>query len=181
MELTSKGQGKKIDRRRRSWTIREEEVLIAALKDIVSKGWKCENGFRTGYLKLLERSMLKAFPSTDIRAEPHINSKLHVWKKFHGSLASMLGVCGITWNDLTKMIDAQDDAWELYVKVNTFFWKWHYISYSYLYTSLSCAYLILSCIMLRSFKFYIILFELLPYIQSVHICMLFSTCFQIKK
>lgn len=119
MELTSKGQGKKIDRRRRSWTIREEEVLITALKDIVLKGWKCENGFRTGYLKLLERSMLKAFPSTDIRAEPHINSKLHVWKKFHGSLASMLGVSGITWNDLTKMIDAQDDAWELYVKTDS--------------------------------------------------------------
>ncbi|KAH6761949.1 hypothetical protein C2S52_019382 [Perilla frutescens var. hirtella] len=119
MELAFRGQGKKIDKRRRSWTNREEEVLITALKDIVSKGWKCETGFRTGYLKLLERSMLKAFPSTDIRAEPHINSKLHVWKKYHGSLASMLGVSGITWNDSNKMIDAQDDAWDLYVKTDS--------------------------------------------------------------
>lgn len=31
----------------------------------------------------------------------------------------MLGVSGITWNDLTKTIDAQDDAWELYVKTDS--------------------------------------------------------------
>ncbi|KAK6138020.1 hypothetical protein DH2020_028247 [Rehmannia glutinosa] len=116
MEPTYKGQGRKIDKRRRSWSIKEEEVLIAALKDIISKGWKCENGFRTGYLRLLERVMLKAFPSTDIRAEPHINSKIHVWKKYHGSLASMFRVNGISWNESAKMIEARDDAWDLYVK-----------------------------------------------------------------
>ncbi|KAL8533335.1 hypothetical protein ACS0TY_009650 [Phlomoides rotata] len=116
MELTSKGHGKKIDKRRRIWSIREEEVLIAALKDMILKGWKYENGFRTGYLKLLERAMQKVFPSTDLRAEPHINSKIHVWKKYHGSLASMFGVDGIKWDGTTKMIDAQDEAWESYVK-----------------------------------------------------------------
>ncbi|PIN17282.1 hypothetical protein CDL12_10055 [Handroanthus impetiginosus] len=118
MEATSRGQVKRIDKRRRSWSITEEEVLIAALKDIVSKGWKCENGFRTGYLKLLEQAMVKAFPRIDIRAEPHINSKLHVWKKYHGTLSSMLGVNGISWNKSTNMIDAQDDAWDLYVKTD---------------------------------------------------------------
>ncbi|XP_012842474.1 PREDICTED: uncharacterized protein LOC105962703 isoform X2 [Erythranthe guttata] len=119
MEFTSKGHEKKMDKRRRSWSMKEEEVLISALRDIVAKGWKCENGFRTGYLRLLERAMLRYFPKTDIRAEPHINSKIHVWKKYHGSLASMFGVSGIVWNDSTKMIDAQDDAWDTYVQRDT--------------------------------------------------------------
>ncbi|KAG6418607.1 hypothetical protein SASPL_120811 [Salvia splendens] len=119
MELTPKGQGKINKRTRRCWTTREEQVLIAALKDIVSKGWKCDNGFRAGYLKVLTGSMKKVFPGTDIRAEPHINSKLHVWKTHYASLASMLNVSGITWNDSTKMIDAQDDAWNSYVKTDS--------------------------------------------------------------
>ncbi|KAG8390827.1 hypothetical protein BUALT_Bualt01G0124000 [Buddleja alternifolia] len=123
MELPSsrqtKGQEKKIDKRRRCWLTKEEEVLIVALKDIIYKGWKCETGFRTGYLRLLEKAMVKAFPRTDIRAEPHINSKIHVWKKSYGSLTSMFGVSGISWNNSTKMIDAQDDAWDLYVKTDS--------------------------------------------------------------
>lgn len=136
MELTCRGEGRRIERRRRCWTTREEEVLIAALKDIISKGWKCENGFRTGYLRVLEGSMLKTFPSTDIRAEPHINSKLHVWKRHYASLASMLGESGITWNDSTKMINAQNDAWNLYVKVNSYFGNHSMFSYPDLCSSL---------------------------------------------
>ncbi|CAA0829278.1 Unknown protein [Striga hermonthica] len=119
MELMLKGPRKKMDKRRRSWSIKEEEVLINALKDIISKGWKCENGFKTGYLRLLERVMMKAFPNTDIRAEPHINSKIHVWKKHHGSLASMIRVDGISWDDSTKMIKAREDAWNSYVKIDS--------------------------------------------------------------
>ncbi|GER28907.1 disease resistance protein [Striga asiatica] len=119
MELMLKGPRKKNEKRRRSWSMKEEEVLINALKDIISKGWKCENGFKTGYLRLLERVMMKAFPDTDIKAEPHINSKIHVWKKHHGSLASMLRVDGISWDDSKKMIDAREDAWNSYVKIDT--------------------------------------------------------------
>ncbi|KAI3448517.1 hypothetical protein Pfo_005182 [Paulownia fortunei] len=68
----------------------EEEVLITSLKYLITTGWKCENGFRTGYLGELENSMLKAFSRIDIRVDPYINSKIHVWKKKYGSLYSML-------------------------------------------------------------------------------------------
>ncbi|KAL0454870.1 UNVERIFIED_CONTAM: hypothetical protein Slati_0826200 [Sesamum latifolium] len=63
---------------RRAWSIREEEGLIVALKDVVNQGWKCENGFRTGYLGVLEQEMKKLFPSSDIKADPHIQSKIHI-------------------------------------------------------------------------------------------------------
>lgn len=113
------GQGRKRDKSRRCWSVKEEEVLISAVKDIIANGWKSENGFRTGYLTVLERVMVKAFPGTDLRAQPHINSKLHVWKKYHASLTCMLALRGFSWNAKEKMVKAQDDAWDLYLKVDS--------------------------------------------------------------
>ncbi|KAG8372856.1 hypothetical protein BUALT_Bualt12G0110500 [Buddleja alternifolia] len=62
--------------------------------------------------------MSKIFPGTDLRAMPHINSKIHVWRKDYGSLTIMLKKSGIGWNDTTKMIEAEDEAWENFVKVD---------------------------------------------------------------
>ncbi|KZV23575.1 hypothetical protein F511_37794 [Dorcoceras hygrometricum] len=56
------GQMKKVDKTRRTWTAREEEVLVTTLKDVITKGWKSENGFKAGNLTLLEFSMHAAIP-----------------------------------------------------------------------------------------------------------------------
>lgn len=85
---------KKSDNRRRIWSAREEETLFNSLKEIIASRWKSENDFRTRYLMALEKSMIKAFPGTDLRADPHINSKIYVWKKNFGSLYSMLSRFG---------------------------------------------------------------------------------------
>ncbi|XP_075507610.1 uncharacterized protein LOC142544450 [Primulina tabacum] len=114
--VTSKG--KKTDKLRRSWTAPEEEVLIVALKEIISKGYKTENGFRNGYLPLLESAMRNAFKDSDLRGHPHITSKIHVWKKHYGCLTSMLAKSGIGWNDTENMIDATNEAWEAILKVD---------------------------------------------------------------
>ncbi|KAL0449424.1 UNVERIFIED_CONTAM: hypothetical protein Slati_1498800 [Sesamum latifolium] len=63
---------------RRTWTVREEEVLINGLRSLVASGWKCDNGFRTGYLAQLKFFLLRAIPDCDLRAEPHITSKIQV-------------------------------------------------------------------------------------------------------
>ncbi|KAK4411901.1 hypothetical protein Sango_0263100 [Sesamum angolense] len=63
---------------RRTWSLVEEEALINGLKSLVSSGWKCDNGFRNGYLAQLEAHLKRAFPQCDLEAEPHINSKLHI-------------------------------------------------------------------------------------------------------
>lgn len=84
--------------------MKEEEALMEALKAVVKKGLKSENGFCCGYLSLLEDEMNKVFPGTNIRTNPYINSKIHVWKKNHGSLVSLLRKSGICWNDKDKMI-----------------------------------------------------------------------------
>ncbi|KAL8476891.1 hypothetical protein ACS0TY_029259 [Phlomoides rotata] len=46
-------------------------------------------GLSQGTLTLLEGMMLVAFPSTDQRGDPHINSKIHVWNKHYSALYSM--------------------------------------------------------------------------------------------
>ncbi|KAH6793594.1 hypothetical protein C2S52_004071 [Perilla frutescens var. hirtella] len=118
MESSNKAS-KKSDKTRRCWSKKEEEVLIACLKEIVASGWKADNGFRVGYLNVLEQNMAKAFPGTDIRATPHICSKIHVWKRDYGTILSILtGRTGVGWNDSTKMIDANDDIWDAAIKVD---------------------------------------------------------------
>lgn len=110
-------QGKKSDKSRRSLTSAEEDVLILALKDVITKWYKSENEFRNGYLPLLESAIKSVFACTDIRGHPRITSKSHVWKKNHSSLSSMLAKSEIDWNDTENMIDATNEAWEAILKV----------------------------------------------------------------
>ncbi|KAL0366961.1 UNVERIFIED_CONTAM: hypothetical protein Sradi_3586200 [Sesamum radiatum] len=100
-----------------TWTQREEEALVNALRTICSNGWKCENGFRAGYLNQLEALMCKQFPDTDIKAEPHINSKIHVWKKYYSTLVGMMAKSGFGWDDSRCMItvDSQE-VWDEFCK-----------------------------------------------------------------
>ncbi|XP_073132514.1 uncharacterized protein [Henckelia pumila] len=115
------GRWKKLDKTRRSWTAREEEVLIQSLKEVVTKGWKSENGFRAGYLNLLENAMQAAIPGTNLRGNPHINSKIHVWKKTYSTLVTLLSKSGVGWNDSENTIEVTDEAWEAIVKTDQSF------------------------------------------------------------
>ncbi|KZV19580.1 hypothetical protein F511_13466 [Dorcoceras hygrometricum] len=115
------GQVKKGDKTRRTWSAREEEVLIAALKDVITKGWKSENGFKAGYLTLLESAMHSAIPGTDLRGNPHINSKVHVWKKTYGTLVTLLGKSSVGWNDSDKTVEATDETWDAIIKTDSTF------------------------------------------------------------
>ncbi|GER39740.1 B3 domain-containing protein Os12g0592300 [Striga asiatica] len=109
---------RRADKGRRSWSKHEEEILIVALKEVVANGWKSENGFKTGFLQVLEQELAKKLPGTDLKGLPHINSKIHVWKKDYSSLLFMLSRTGMGWNDSTKMVEASDEAWASCVKVD---------------------------------------------------------------
>ncbi|KAL0427309.1 UNVERIFIED_CONTAM: hypothetical protein Slati_2905700 [Sesamum latifolium] len=78
----------------RTWTIKEEKCLIAGLKSLVVTGWKCDNGFRNGYLTQLEAHIARKFPQCDIKADPHITSKLHMDP-------SAKGMCYKSWSFFT--------------------------------------------------------------------------------
>ncbi|KAL8503744.1 hypothetical protein ACS0TY_022457 [Phlomoides rotata] len=59
------GKGK-ATRGRCSWSKIEEDELIQCLYDIVSDGWKADNGFKAGFQRELEKGMRKLLPGTDL-------------------------------------------------------------------------------------------------------------------
>ncbi|KAK6122235.1 hypothetical protein DH2020_044023 [Rehmannia glutinosa] len=103
---------------RRSWTVEEEHVLLHALKELVAQGFKCDNGFKSGYQNMLEHSMKQAFPGTTLRSTPHISSKIHVWKKDYGSISMILSRTRFRWNDSSNTLTVKEDIfWDEYVKI----------------------------------------------------------------
>ena len=106
------------DRTRRSWSPEEETIMLETLKDLVTRGWKADNGFRNGYLGKIEESLRRRFPQTDLRVNPHIQSKMHTWKKFYGALSQVLSKSGIRFNLKGDFkIDCEDAEWQEILKV----------------------------------------------------------------
>ncbi|KAG6406341.1 hypothetical protein SASPL_133941 [Salvia splendens] len=107
----------KADRSRRIWSVREEEILMATLKELAANGWKSDNGFRYGYLVRAREAIKREFPNTDILPHPHIYSKITTWKRNYGSLNMMLNHSGIGFNsDGSYRIEADDEQWDLFCK-----------------------------------------------------------------
>ncbi|KAL8497067.1 hypothetical protein ACS0TY_020661 [Phlomoides rotata] len=107
-----------MDKTRHAWTPVEEGMLVELTKELVTKGWKTENGFKPGYLLKLESEMFKKIPGTDLHANPHITSRITIWKKFHDSLQMMLnGNSRIGFNPTTRLLECHDECWARIVKV----------------------------------------------------------------
>ncbi|KAL8513397.1 hypothetical protein ACS0TY_012745 [Phlomoides rotata] len=103
----------------RTWSKIEEDALVQCLTDIVNDGWKADNGFRCGFQRELEKGMRKLLVGTDIVANPHINLKIHVWKKEYGALSDLLSKSGIGWNSTTNTIDVLDETvWDAQKKID---------------------------------------------------------------
>ncbi|KAG8380356.1 hypothetical protein BUALT_Bualt06G0007000 [Buddleja alternifolia] len=92
---------------KRCWTADEEKALAEAMKDLVLRVYKADNGFKSGYQNLLEQAMMQAFPGTTLKAEPHINSRITVWRKNYGSISTMLTRSGFGFNSTTNMITVE--------------------------------------------------------------------------
>ncbi|KAL8482470.1 hypothetical protein ACS0TY_028589 [Phlomoides rotata] len=103
LNIGVRGRKRVVPTSRRVWTYVEELELLGALKDLVVKGQKCDNGFKSGYLLLLENVLILKFPGTDLKVRM---SKVNV------------GVSGIGLNSSTYHIDALPDVWDAYVKVD---------------------------------------------------------------
>ncbi|KAL8547439.1 hypothetical protein ACS0TY_006966 [Phlomoides rotata] len=103
---------------RRSWSVREEQVLAESMKKIVLEGWKTENGFKIGYLNQLSMYMKQVFPNTDLKPEPHINSRITVWKRNYHSLFEILKNTGVGLDSTTKMVEATNEQWDAFMKVD---------------------------------------------------------------
>ncbi|GAB2284196.1 hypothetical protein Dimus_018661 [Dionaea muscipula] len=117
---TKKKAKAKVDgaRGRRTWQKFEEDCAIHAMRELVNDPkWKLDTGaFRSGFFVEVEKKLVKTFPGIDLRASPHIESKVKVWKRHYHTLYDMLKTSGFGWDDEKKMILVDsDDVWNNYV------------------------------------------------------------------
>ncbi|KAF7129580.1 hypothetical protein RHSIM_Rhsim10G0122700 [Rhododendron simsii] len=106
---------------RRFWSKREEEFLISCMRDLVnedSKGKLDCGQIKAGFYGEGEKRIIRAFPGTNLRAHPHIDSKIKAWRKQYHLLQDMLKLSGFGWDDTEKMILVDsDDVWENFVRI----------------------------------------------------------------
>ncbi|XP_074294069.1 uncharacterized protein LOC141621515 [Silene latifolia] len=109
------GRGKN----KRFWTKEEDDALVAALSDLnADPHWKCENGFRNGYMVWLEEIISKAIPGCDLKALPHIDSRLKTLVTKFRAIFQMLGTSGFKWDDERQMISVERSVYDEYCKVH---------------------------------------------------------------
>lgn len=118
-QLKRKGSDKASKAMKKIWTPREDAVLIAALSELCNAGWKRENGiFKNGYTAALERKLKSRLPGCNIKASPHIESRLKLLKRQYDAITEMQGAAGMRWNDKDNtMICEDDDVWDEWVQV----------------------------------------------------------------
>ncbi|KAG6419001.1 hypothetical protein SASPL_121209 [Salvia splendens] len=89
------------------------------IAELTATGWKSDNGFRAGYQSKIEDSLRAEFPNTDLKGNPHINSKIGAWKKSYGLLRSILSRTGVGWNHHgDHKFDCSDEQWEQIVQAD---------------------------------------------------------------
>ncbi|XP_068311119.1 uncharacterized protein [Pyrus communis] len=58
-------------------------------------------------------------PNSNIKAVPHIESKMRRWKKYYAIVYDMVNKTSFAWNDVRKCIEVDStEVWQSYVKVN---------------------------------------------------------------
>ncbi|KAI4995952.1 hypothetical protein ZWY2020_040454 [Hordeum vulgare] len=106
-KLTSKKRDK------RTWTAEEERLLIDILHTMNDSSWKVDTGHKSGYLTYIKKEMGKVLPHADLKADPHIRSKVKILKKqLLYVLEIMQNGSGFGWDDEKKMVTGD---WETYM------------------------------------------------------------------
>uniref|UniRef100_A0A0E0AJW9 Uncharacterized protein n=1 Tax=Oryza glumipatula TaxID=40148 RepID=A0A0E0AJW9_9ORYZ len=115
VEETKKAKESKLTtkkRDKRTWTAEEEKLLIDILYDMNDSSWKVDTGHKSGYLTFIEKEMAKVLPRADLKADPHIKSKVKILKK---QLSYILEIqqngSGFGWDDENKMVTRDRDIY----------------------------------------------------------------------
>ncbi|KAL2938812.1 hypothetical protein RDABS01_022261 [Bienertia sinuspersici] len=114
-ESSASGGGR--GRNKRLWTKEEDKVLVEALSELaVDPHWRCEAGFRNGYMTRLEEDIGKALPGCGLKATPHIDSRLKTLSTKFRAIAQMLSTSGFAWDDERKMISVDRAVYDEFCK-----------------------------------------------------------------
>ena len=113
-----------------AWTKDEEEAMFNILDAVVANGGRADNDtFKSGSYKYIENELEKLLPGSGLKAYPHIDSKIRIWKKSYGVIFDMLNTSGFGWNEVRKCVVVDnDEVWRSYVEVSKeFFFLCHHL------------------------------------------------------
>ncbi|KAL3727352.1 hypothetical protein ACJRO7_032135 [Eucalyptus globulus] len=118
----TQGRGTKSDQR--IWTIDEENALLDGLEELVMRGMKANNGFKSGYMVMLEKWFEEKFPCSSIKGNPHKELKMKNLKKLYNQIFDLRNQSGFGWDHEKHCVDIHsEDSWAKYCKVSTVFGK----------------------------------------------------------
>ncbi|KAL0394572.1 UNVERIFIED_CONTAM: hypothetical protein Slati_4423400 [Sesamum latifolium] len=55
-----------------------------------------------------------------LKSDPHISSKIHVWKRTYACITDMIARSRFEWNETTQMIVVSDEVFDSYTKIDPF-------------------------------------------------------------
>lgn len=120
MEVNS--QTTSIIGKKHQWTSVEDSKLVECLVDLTNCGkWKADNGtFKPGFLQQIQKMMSDKIPGCELRAQPHIDSRIKLLKKQYHAISEMLGpsASGFGWNDDIKCVVVEKIVFDEWVKVS---------------------------------------------------------------
>ncbi|KAK9121576.1 hypothetical protein Syun_019193 [Stephania yunnanensis] len=91
------------------------------LEMVASGVYKCDDGFKLGYLNHLEEALKITCPNSGIKVRPYIESRQKSLKKKWFIVNDMIcgirhGTSGFDFGSTSNMVTALDDVWEDYPK-----------------------------------------------------------------
>ncbi|XP_017970223.1 PREDICTED: uncharacterized protein At2g29880 isoform X2 [Theobroma cacao] len=105
---------------KRKWNFHEDVALVTALIDLHNIGkYNADTGFRGGYLIELENMLATKLPDANLKAKPHIESRIKTLKKEWAIIYDMVQgthTSGFGWDDQRNMVVADDSVWEAYIQ-----------------------------------------------------------------
>ncbi|XP_031278902.1 uncharacterized protein At2g29880-like [Pistacia vera] len=114
MESHGPGQNK------RFWTEDEDTKLIEILLEMYHEGkYYADGNFKNGYLRYIEKSMAEKLPGCDIKAKPHVESRIKTLKTHFQTVDEMLtgpNCNGFGWDVQRRMVTAKKPVWDAYLQ-----------------------------------------------------------------
>lgn len=106
----------------RGWSAQEDAKLVEALANMVNtKGFKSDNGFRSGYLQHLELSLKESLPDSGLLGKPHIESRIKTMKRDWQVVFDMLQNSGFGYDKELNCVTADASVWGPYLEVHACF------------------------------------------------------------
>ncbi|KAK9121912.1 hypothetical protein Syun_019529 [Stephania yunnanensis] len=107
---------------RHKWNHAEDVALVNAMVEMVASGvYKCDNGFKPGYLTKVEEALKTTCPNSGIKARPHIEFRLKSLKNNWFIVNDMIcgirhGTSGFGFDSTSNIVTAPEDVWEDYLR-----------------------------------------------------------------